>query len=324
MTLLEFLSHNLRFGDKVELTIKYYDRSQKTITAFFHGFRILDGRHISIGNNLYPMFKKMNKNGKMSREYTDEYTSLETIKSITKLTEDATHFMPEELPSIQKCTYIKNHLAKKQITAICKELATLFPDKWIPLPSSGELDCALWDEHGGIALATGMNILRIRYGKEGEKEGYLVCAAPDYAEPNIYPSWRHDLEYSPLALLRVLVQDIALEGELPETAGEEGDCINFSALPWRTFPLAGPGCPVLKNMGLLELLRYNLWWKSLSPQEKEAVFAFEKSSEDANAFLSEFPDCTFADYCDNLWLESNSSSKRYFFGARSGFNPSKL
>ncbi len=95
-----FFRKNLDYGDRCAVKLArpsyYKDREMRTVTLFFHGYRILCGSAVSDGpRTLVPVFNIVTKKGTMGRRHygngsaPDEIaTRFEYIISVKKIPQD--------------------------------------------------------------------------------------------------------------------------------------------------------------------------------------------------------------------------------------------
>lgn len=297
MTFTEFISHNLRSGDKARLVLSTCSDETKEVIAFFKGFRIIFGQNISDVNNLYPVFCKMTKNGKISRQHTDEYTGLYNIVSIENLNEKPLLAI-SEIRGLMNASAVTADGCKKLVINILKELNDLFPGKWLGLYDNS-FNAAFWEEHSGIASGINARPLRIRYTTDEGKDAFELEVDCDTYEETVL-STKDKLEYRPLDLLYSVVHAITIPFNVIVPFYDDDDnkdFINLVGLGHKRIPRATDKQPVLLQMYLLEEARYNLWWYQLTPRQQTKVFDGEVE-----------PDMVRA-----KWGEISTAEKGYFY-----------
>lgn len=293
MTINNFLAYNLRVGDKVRLTLSIKDGITKEIVAFFQGFRILFGQHIGSADNLYPVFCKVAKNGKMSRYHTDEYTGLNEILSIENLN-DSSYVELDKFQGLLNASHVTEEYCEKLVINILKELDSLFPGKWLCLYDN-PFNAAFWEEHAGIATGINARPFRIRYAKDNDKDTFVLDVDCDTYTQTVLGS-ENNLEYRPLHMLNSVISAITFPTENfgfnidGNDENRRSKYIDLVSLGHDGIPIVTNEQPVLLHMGLIEAARINLWWRhALTTEQRIGLFKEKLTFEDAQKRWDSLP-----------------------------------
>lgn len=261
MTLIEFLSYGLTEGQKVTLQLSnYYDDQVKPVTCFFAGFRNRYGRPKAHDQeDIIPVFHQMSANGRRLSKLTSEYTDLKYIRGVSAVDAPPESSGAEESRSIRSAVRNLEDAAFRQVKEILREMDMLFPGKKVFLDNDfNPATCVRWNKHCCF-------------------KGYIKAAGWKDGEPVFDLSMEMDLEkgltirdfdvFSYQALRCQLLDAIA------SGSAEDDSFFDPSAQSYKDIPTVDPGrFPVLHGCGALDRLRSQMWFDSLSPEQKEKCF----------------------------------------------------
>lgn len=263
MTLIEFLSLDIKQGQKVTLHLKApHSDATEGIPAFFYGFRNYAYHGVAHGaDEIIPVFNKVSSRGKKLRAHLDQSTWLDEIAYIEVQDGNDRPKTAEEASSLLSATENLEQAAQRQVHDILKEMSTLFPGKRILLGPDGYIVQADY------------------YLKYGCDSGYVDSAGWEDGAPayGLSLSCEH-VDRAATGSFRVLWQDMlhSLLQAIEDPIVEDCDKKNFvdtDTMTWKDIPLPDPKtCPVLDACGSLHALRANLWFKGLSDRQKRREF----------------------------------------------------
>ena len=270
---LEFIALNLKSDQKVELTyidpMAFGKGEAKTVECFFRGLTSdLKPSAVIFDNieDLRPVFVLPNKNGKPQRKRVDNYIRFRDIISIWPDRSAAARpvIYPSEIEGYSKGVTAAQDLALLQIQDIADEMATLFGGKRIQLNYPCRVEI-IYDSHVGIDMSTPVDILSVGYNQKA-----------------LYPEFEvdNDAYREILSVDELCIDDpILLLGELMDAIRHPcydeplECCVDLVAMDWKSIPDPEPSqAPVLFRIALLQGLRAERWFESLSLEDKRRIF----------------------------------------------------
>ena len=266
MTLLEFVAHNLQYGQKVSLTLK---NRKEPIVCFFKGVRNWMGSRVGMPDRLIPVFTQVTKKGTRSSRELEQYTSLDEIISIQPY--DTTLLPLEQIHSWWLGTRVAETIAENELKAIMKEIAEIFPGKRIPFKEEFNKGVSVMESHGGMDSEFPGTIVSLGVNDKGE---FMFLQLDTNDNVDIYHESRvHVSNFSELLYYLVeAVMEPADKGEAPDYLVEEENVLFLSDYTHETLPKADPKKhPTLHGLQIIEVLRANLWWDGLSDSEKAKI-----------------------------------------------------
>lgn len=265
---LEFFAYNMQPGQMADVTVKD-GNGQKTIRCYFYAFKSRYDYKIMNGTkDLIPVFVFPNKkNGEMGKTYVKEIHSFDDILSIGFGDSWAPAITMNEIYGYVSGSYSPECLAEIQIRNIVKEMSRLFPGKRIHINGPGT-PAAVFESHGGIKTGATVNIISVgydnqtgKYNVEVEGDCYNGIYDPDNLTIKSYP---------------ILLEDIMTSVAYPEEIDRENkeDYIDLASIRYAAIPRVWPNnTPTLFKTMLIDELRCNKWWKTLSDGKKRRLFA---------------------------------------------------
>lgn len=301
MTLIEFLSLGIKQGQKVTLHLKDSNKAGTvTVRAFFFGFRFEAYSSVAYKpEQIIPVFNKVAKNGKMLRAHIDQSTWPEYIEYI-EMDDNARTLDSETAGSLLNATDNLEQAAQGQVYDILKEMNTLFPGKRIQLgPDTYEVNVDYYLKYGcdsGYAVNAGWADGAPVFGLS------LSCEYVENAASGSFSvRWQE--------MLHALLE--AIEYPAVDVEDKTENFIDTDTATWKDIPLPDPkACPVLDACGCLHDLRANLWFESLSDEDKKKEFdnlhkqyLHETESDNTEEF---------ARYLDTYWCSLKPKAKWLF------------
>lgn len=316
MSPLEFFASNLNRRQKVKLIWRHPSSDNvKEVICFFKGYRnYCEKRVVDNADDIIPVFCECTKNGKMSNRELRDYIKLEDIANI-EILGPFSNIPTPQVPNWNNAVNVINKVARQQILAILKDMDSLFPGMSVPLSKDGDprLVLSVAESHGGVDIEYPGVVLSLSC-----KDGHIVYEIDQDVETFKGTSGVFVPNFA--EVLDALVNSI-----LDPPAGDEDDeipgqdCIRLHDYTWETLPLADKDKqPTLFELGLLEQLRVNLWWESLSEKDKTDLMngKFKQKVEDyyqANYLDKGTPDTSYAAKCDLYWGLFDADWKYYVF-----------
>lgn len=314
---LEFMALNLRHGAKVTLCLKH--KPNEPIECYFKGYRTLGGKRVALdAKDLVPVFCKVAKNGSMSNTELFDFIDFGSIKSVT--TENVPVLSLDDIHPWDNAVYMAGQTAYNQIVCMMRELSTIFPGKRILLTEPWNKGVNVVESHGGLDSEFPGTLLDI-----GIDENHNLSFTVDtgdhvetYPENHVYVNNYATLLVnlcgsfaSPVVLQETVYGDFEIT---PEEYLQTG-LFTHESLPKADRKLH----PVLHKLGILELLRSNIWWESLDSKEKiemseKTLFGLREVSDRKN----EIEDYSPIDKAEMRWRFVPPVDKIYFYRYRPG------
>ena len=314
MTILEFVAHNLQYGQKVSLTLQ---NRKEPIVCFFKGVRNWMGTRVGTPDRLIPVFTKVTKKGTRSSRELEQYTSLDEIISIQPY--DIALLPLEQIHSWWLGTRVAETIAENELKAIMKDIAEIFPGKRIPFKEEFNKGVSVTESHGGMDSEFPGTIVSLGINDNGELMFQLDTNdnVDIYHESRVYVSNYSELLY----YLVEAVMEPADKDEAPDYLVEEENVLFLSDYTHETLPKADPKKhPTLHGLQIIEVLRANLWWNTLPgceklkmEQEKNNPFD-ELVKHNANMFIPE--DLSDISKINLLWRSMPKKWKTYEYASR--------
>ena len=263
MNFFEFQALCLTPAQKVILTLKKSPRSEETedIVCFFSGYKTCYGqRFFESCDELMPIFRKPTSHGKISSAYARDFLQFDEIVKVTPAdSENISLVKTDKIDSVVNGLQTLDDTLFAQCEAIVREMNELFPDIKIPFDEGDEPNVILYTKDG-ITNGLIQNIC-IRGGElrftVNDMEFVSVCTKKDIAIHSI-PD-----------LLRGLMMSIK-----DPTSDMQDICGHPFDLPYNEIPAADAvRHPVLTKLGLLETLRHNKWWYTLSEEKRQGIIS---------------------------------------------------
>lgn len=306
MTLIEFLSLNITYGQKVnlKLSLPCYGKDKITsIVCFFSGFRNFAMKtKVVESNDIIPVFNKVAKNGKMKNEHLDLSTNLEYIKSISPMEDSPVILGADESAQMERVYANLNDSALVQVKGILKEMSVLFPGKKIHF---GEKP---YDSRRPVAYA---------YQRYGCDTGEVVAAgwkdgAPvfDLSLSSSFEEDQHEEDFhidSVLRLRTILLESI----ENPVSSENKNNFFEPDTDSFETVPeINEEDFPALYQSGALDTLKANKWFESLDENEKATTFDSLKARY--HTAVDEGSKESFIDFINDFWGSLEPYHKKLF------------
>lgn len=265
MTILEFVAHNLQYGQKVNLILQ---NRKEPIVCFFKGVRNWMGSRVGMPDRLIPVFTQVTKKGTRSSRELDQYTSLDEIISIQPY---ETALLPlEQIHSWWLGSRVVETIAENELKAIMKDIAEIFPGKRIPFKEEFNKGVSVTESHGGMDSEFPGTIVSLGINDNGE----LMFQLDTNDNVNIYHESRvHVSNYSELLnyLIEAIVNPVRKD-EVYDLVEEDDNILFFRDYTHENLPKADCQKQTgLHHLQILELLRANLWWDGLSDSEKAKI-----------------------------------------------------
>jgi hypothetical protein len=322
MKLIEFLSLGIKAGDKIRVTYDNHIKSKpEHADVFFKGFRIWSGSRVERNpDRLIPVFNKTTKDGKRSRNEYDGYFGLEEIIDIEFLNEKTNlvkylnerndYFDVPALPSIANIFENLESRARQQLFQLVKELDDLFPDLQVAL---NEYEKA-WRDDGYNNISYPTHVVSVGYWKGHGKSLDNICLNIVSKHDNgLYELDKDIYVEDCYRLLSNTISSIINPEEIDKEDIEEHDVIDFHSMAWEDIPTAQrEKHPYLFNTKILERLRVEKWWKTLTDDQIKTIFP-----EVYNIIIKhKYADRPEKDYASHVRMEWESISfdeKQFIF-----------
>ena len=203
--------------------------------------------------DLIPLFAKITKKGTMSRQEIPEYFDWDEIKEIEPADDKNLSVVKQE--DAMNVLFAQSHLERVcmlQIYAIVTEMHDLL-GKRVYLNEEESEPALIMDK---FAAYYG-HIKNVGLDDDG---AVVYCVATD-SDVKDYHINSISIECVP-SLLSTVMESITN----PELDME------MASIPWDKLPIPNPNRhPVLTKLKLIEHLQFNLWWRSVTNQERENI-----------------------------------------------------
>lgn len=307
MTPIQFIAYGLSPGQEVELDLK---NTKEPIRCFFKGFRVFMGSRVALGiNDLVPLFCERTKAGKMGKAKIKHPTHFRYINQIRPLKHSV--FSLEDIKGWRLASMQMNTTTYPMICKIINEMASIFPGKRIPLHPDYRSRVRVMDfendstnERPGYILTIGT-----------DENGYINFEIELDGQVKLCVEEEVDIEnYS--RLLDNLAQSIVRPPQEKDTGTLNAQTtLRLNDYTYKTLPCVNDKPYVTE---ILQQLRVNLWWRSLSEKEKEQCLVNPQMDIDMmiKNFLQEYnlpEDFPIISKCDFIWNNMGPNHKYHIF-----------
>ena len=270
MTLIEFISIGLRYGQRCKVTIGgQADQTPVTYELFFAGFRFFCGRTTGYGrDDIIPIFNEPAKNGKMSyRRFRQTYW-LNTLLSVEPADSEKTYLNRRDIDGLDRAIQRCDAACRDKLNEIVNEMDGLFPGKKILIQQAIRPGAIYFDKNSCCSC-----LIDAVYVKDSKivydiSDGYMTETTVPQNLVGIGTADNH------AGLLLAVIDSI----EDP-VFSDEGFIREDT--PWTDIPDTDrKKTPALLAAGCLDKLKQNRWFDSLPLQRKQELLKGEFSPED--------------------------------------------
>lgn len=309
-----FMAYNLKAGQKVSLTMpaKSKDDKYKHVELFFCGytnkFGLKTASHTSMLRPVFAVPTKSNTPGRKT-----EPIGFEDIEDLSIIdSPDDVQLMPNEVDGWMIARAIMSRTALVEVYAICREMNSLFKGKRIPLNTS--VDAARTNDNGDGITKCSVTSLGVN---ECGTPTFDLCDTETGAKSTVT---MEQIDVDGTVLLSELIESIQnpeFYEEFSEKAAKDNPLLLLSWMQWDEIPKASQNEKALEKLGLLEILRVNLWWRTLSLEEKTELLSenyfIDKSikksknmEEDINVMWEKEFTSGRKSFCFHSWILKNN------------------
>lgn len=299
---MEFLSLGIGYGQRVTLTLKDINGETRSVDCHFAGFRFFMGRATCDSpGDIIPVFNATSKNGKMLNRHIYEHTKLDNIISIKTAEATGISSLPGNIPSLGRAVDNIEKTSRHFLEMVLKEMSVLFPGKKIRFDMDDRRNAAVYyykhDSDVPDITAVCFKDGKVRYELEGE---YTNEQDVTDSEIDVFSYTR---------ILETVLENIR-RPYVPE--GCEDNFFSPDEQSWKDIPDVDPDKqPYLHSTLVLEELKADLWFESLSDEEKEAQFNGLKNTYEHT--VKEHPENSrsFVQFINSDWERTEPRWKVY-------------
>jgi len=293
---IEFISQNIKNGQKVTIIVQYGEEDPRRITCFFKGYRVCAGSRVALSlRELVPVFCKVAKNGNMSHVEIDDAPQFQHLLQVVKEEHVPSTVSAPEMDAFINAMYFADSGAMRNIRDVMEELDALFPGAVIPFRPT-ETPAGVCESHGGIDVIYPGDIAYVRMKDQ------MVVFGVQLNDGDIQETDANNLHRQYDTMLLAGLYDAIINPPSREELCIPGvkpllfDDMKAEDLPDVESETFIRQYPVLHRSQALWRLKQNLWMRTLSNEQlteamalilstKEKETAVNLNKEDLNGFL---------------------------------------